>query len=373
MERTTVTLHAEPLHAEPLHAEPLRAEPSDARTARVAASHAQHHRVGPARPAAGYRRPLPLRLGLTLTVASVHEQAPGVRSLGLVAPDGAVLPDYVPGSHLLVECGSAVNAYSLTGSGLAPAEYALSVQRDDAGAGGSAFLHRIRPGDRLRVSRPRNGFAPRTTATHHLLIAGGIGVTPVLSHLRAAAAWGRETTTIYAHRPGVAPHLAELQALCGDRLVECTGGRAPLQALLGEVLGRQPMGTHLYACGGSGVIDAVLAAARGLHWPEERVHVETFDTAALDPGEPFTVELQRSHRVLAVPPGVSLLEALEDEGVPVPNMCRQGVCGECRIPVTTGTVLHRDTYLSAEDRAANTSMMACVSRAGTDERLGVDL
>jgi dimethylamine monooxygenase subunit B len=368
MERTTVTLHAETLHPETLHA-----ETSPERTASVEASHAQHHRAGPARAAAGYRRPLPLRQGLTLTVASVHEQAPGVRSIALVASDGAALPDYVPGSHLLVECGSAVNAYSLTGSGLAPAEYALSVQHDDAGSGGSAVLHRVQAGDRLRVSRPRNGFAPRTTATRHLLIAGGIGVTPVLSHLRAAAEWGRETTTIYAYRPGVAPHLAELRALCGDRLVECTGGRSALRALLGEVLGRQPMGTHLYACGGSGVIDAVLAAARGLHWPEERLHVETFDTAALDPGDPFTVELQRSGRVLEVPSGLSLLEALEDEGVPVPNMCRQGVCGECRIPVTAGTVLHRDTYLSAEDKAANTSMMACVSRAGTDERLGVDL
>lgn len=318
-----------------------------------------------------YRRPLPLRQGLSLVVREVREEAPGVRSVHLTAEDGRGLPEFVPGSHLLVECGTTINAYSLTGSGAAPAEYSISVLRQDDGAGGSLFVHGLRPGDRIQTSRPRNGFAPRATATHHLLIAGGIGVTPVLSHVRAAVRWGHSFTVLYTFRDSTAPHLQELQDLCGDRLLECPGRDAFTQRLA-AALAHQRMGTHLYVCGGNALIQSVITTARELGWPEERLHYEIFDAEALDPGEPFVVELRRTGREVPVPSGVSMLEALEDEGLPVPNMCRQGVCGECRLTVTSGAPLHRDSYLSAEDKKTNDTTMPCVSRAIGD-RLGVDL
>lgn len=318
-----------------------------------------------------YRRPLPLRQGLALVVRAVQDEAPGVRSVSLTAEDGTALPEFVPGSHLLVECGTKINAYSLTGSGIAPAEYSISVQRQDGGSGGSWFVHQLQPGDRIQTSRPRNGFPPRATATHHLLIAGGIGVTPVLSHVKAAEQWDHAFTVLYTFRDRTAPHLQELQDLCGDRLLERPGREAFAQEL-SRLLGGQRMGTHLYVCGGNALIRSVLTTARELGWPEERLHYEIFDAEALDPGEPFVVDLERTGREVLVPSGVSMLEALEDRGVMVPNMCRQGVCGECKISVTSGTPLHRDSYLSAEDKKTNDTTMPCVSRAVGD-RLGVNL
>lgn len=319
----------------------------------------------------GFRRPLPLRQGFSLVVQTVRDEAPGVRSLILAPDSGARLPEFVPGSHLLVECGTKVNAYSLTGSGTVPSEYTVSVLLHNNGGGGSRFIHALRPGDRVQVSRPRNGFSPRPAATRHLLIAGGIGVTPVLSHVRAAEMWGQPYSVLYTYRPGTAPHLQELRELCGGRLIECAN-REAFRRRLFTALAFQPIGTHLYVCGGAGLVQAVVGAARSLGWPEERLHREVFDHTALDPGRAFTAQLERSGRDVPVPAGISLLEALEDEGFRVPNLCRQGVCGECRLPVTSGLPLHRDSFLPAEARSSNNVLMPCVSRAAGD-RLGVDL
>ncbi|WP_318241823.1 PDR/VanB family oxidoreductase [Arthrobacter pullicola] len=321
--------------------------------------------------AAGYRRPLPLRQGFTLVVQSTRDEAPGVRSLALASPDGSPLPEFVPGSHLLVECGNKVNAYSLTASGTVPSAYTITVLLQDDGGGGSRFLHGLHPGDRVRVSRPRNGFSPQATATRHLLIAGGIGVTPVLSHARAAAMWRQPFSVLYGYRHRIAPHVQELRELCGGRLIECPD-RPVFVRQLSAALTHQPLGTHLYVCGGTSFVESVIGAARGFGWPEERLHREVFDNAVLEPGQPFTVHLERSGRTVPVPAGMSLLEALEDEGLEIPNLCRQGVCGECRLTVTSGVPLHRDSYLPAAARSSNSVIMPCVSRAA-GERIGVDL
>ena len=319
----------------------------------------------------GLRRPLPLRQGFSLVVRAIRDEAPGVRSLVLAPDSRARLPEFVPGSHLLVECGIRTNAYSLTGPGTAPNDYTISVLLDNNGGGGSRFIHGLRPGGLLRVSRPRNGFSPRPAATRHFLIAGGIGVTPILSHVRAAEMWGQPYSVLYAYRPGIAPHLQELREPCGGRLIECPN-REVFRRRLSKALASQPMGTHLYVCGGAGLVESVIGAARCLGWPEERLHREVFDHTALDPGRAFTAHLERSGRDVPVPAGISLLEALEDEGFQLPNLCRQGVCGECRLPVTSGLPLHRDSCLPTEDRSSNTVLLPCVSRAAGD-RLGVDL
>ncbi|REE04175.1 PDR/VanB family oxidoreductase [Citricoccus muralis] len=313
-----------------------------------------------------YRRPLPLRRGLELVVREVRTESLGVCSVVLERESRGPLPEYVPGSHVLVECaaptGTTVNAYSLTGSGNSPVDYAISVQFRAGGTGGSAFIHGLVPGDRVQVSLPRNGFAPTATATHHVLVAGGIGITPVLSHAEAAVRWGRPFTVLFGYRDGSAPHLERMRRLCGERLVECVG-REALARQLTESLRRQPMGTHLYVCGSGSLTDATLQTARDFGWPEGRLHHEVFDTVALDPGEPFTVRLARSGGELPVPSGVSLLEALEVEGIGVPNLCRQGVCGECRLSVTAGTPVHRDSFLSPAEKSSNTCLMPCVSRS----------
>jgi dimethylamine monooxygenase subunit B len=309
--------------------------------------------------------------GLALEVAAVADAAPGIRTVALRRPGGGLLPGYPPGSHVVVECGDRRNAYSLTGDGSPAEEYRISVLLCPDGDGGSAFVHRLAVGDAVRTSRPRSAFAPVSTARSALLVAGGIGVTPMLSHARAAARWGRPFELLYGHRPGAGAHLAELREVCGERLAAYDDTPRMLDAVAAALADR-PMGTHVYVCGPAPLIAHVEDTAAALGWPADRVHAERFSAADLDPGEPFTAHLARSGRAVAVPAGVSLLGALEDAGVAVPNLCRQGVCGECRLPVRGGRPLHRDLYLSDDERAAGDAVMACVSRCADDD-LELDL
>lgn len=309
--------------------------------------------------------------GLQLEVTSVSPQTDSIVSITLADPSGARLPSYVPGSHLVVQYGSGVNAYSLTGSGNGPSEYTISVLRVEDGAGGSVAMHQLAAGDLVYVSRPRSAFAPASTATHHLLIAAGIGITPVLSHARSAADRGTTSSLIYVYRPGAGAHVDEARELLGPALTECSN-RASFQKVLAEQLTTQGLGTHLYVCGPTDFMDAVLDQARQLGWSPARLHSEAFGAAELDDGEPFTVNLVRSGVTLDVPSGVSLLETLERAGKTIPNMCRKGICGECVLPVLRGTPQHRDLYLTEQEKSENTSMMCCVSRS-EDPELELDL
>jgi len=300
---------------------------------------------------------------LELRVAAVDQAAPGIRSLRLTAPDGGPLPSFVPGSHLVLELAERANAYSLTSDGVAPDAYEISVLHVPDGQGGSAQVHELRVGDAVTAHRPRSAFPPAARAGKQLLVAGGIGVTPIVSHLRAARTWGREAQVLYAFREGYGAHVDDVLDLAGDAAELLTSGREAFLQRLEKVLGDQPLGTHLYVCGPATMIEATLDLAGELGWPGSRVHAERFGTAALDPGDPFTVDLTGTGTRLEVPSGTSLLEALEEVGLEVPNLCRQGVCGECRIPLAAGAPLHRDLYLSDEEKAAGDALMACVSRA----------
>jgi ferredoxin-NADP reductase len=306
------------------------------------------------------------RLRLRVATAQTHN---GVRSLRLTATDGRPLPSFTPGSHIVIEAGGRRNAYSLTGEFLQPTAYRISVRYEPDGHGGSRWLHeRLAPGDELIVARPRSAFAPVATARHHVLIAGGIGVTPILSHVRAALLYDRSFEVIH----GGTAHRRELAELCGASRLRGALGRGQVIETVRERLSDQPLGTVVYVCGPPGLIDAVTLLAAELGWPPERVQVERFSAATPAPGAPFTVALARSGYRVAVACDVTLLDALESAGVPVANMCRQGVCGECRVRVLAGTPEHRDLYLSDEERAAGDSIMCCVSRAHEDH-LELDL
>lgn len=284
---------------------------------------------------------------MRLVVAHTADPAPGVRELTLVAADGSRPQAAPPGGHVVVHCGERRNAYSLVGTD----PYVVAVR---AQGEGSAWMHRLRPGDPVEVDGPRSTFAPVRTARRHLLVAGGIGVTPLLAHAREAVRWGQDVRMVYVHRGGA--YAADLRALLGDRLRE--PGRADLERAC--ALTAQPLGTHLYVCGPTGLMDRVVAAAGAAGWPRERVHLERFAPAEPDPGTPFTARL-RGGREVAVPAGTTLLDALAAAGVAVPSQCRQGVCGECRLPVRAGVPRHRDEYLADDERAC--AIMPCVSRA----------
>lgn len=298
--------------------------------------------------------------GLTLEVVGIDDGVPGIRSLRLARPDHGPLPSFTAGSHLVIEYEGGANAYSLTGETSTPRDYVVSVLECVDGRGGSRWIHGLSLGDTVSVRAPRSAFAPVLRARRHLLIAAGIGITPMVSHLRSAKRWGRDARLLYIHRDGRGAYVDEIKALTDHAHVFTD--RAPFLAELAAALGDSPFGTHAYICGPGTFIDDVMALATGLGWPASRIHVEHFG-GELAPGEPFEVALAGSGESFVVESGVSLLEALEAHGHPLPNMCRQGVCGECRVPVSSGVVIHRDLYLGQAERDAGDAMMACVSRA----------
>lgn len=300
---------------------------------------------------------------LDLVVRAIDDGIPGVRTVTLARPDGAALPSFTPGSHLVIQCGAdgPANAYSLTSDSVAPHEYVVSVLECPAGAGGSRWIHHeLAVGDSVVTRPPRSAFAPVLRARRHLLIAAGIGITPMISHLRSAQRWGREVQVLYLHRDGRGAYVDEVKALTDEAQIHTE--RASFLADLTPALASQPFGSHVYVCGPGPFMDDVVSMASTLGWPPSRIHLERFGIDALDPGEPFEVVL--TNETFVVESGVSLLEALEARGYDIPNLCRQGVCGECRVPVSSGEILHRDLYLTDADKAACDSMMSCVSRAG---------
>ncbi|VEG56742.1 ferredoxin [Mycolicibacterium aurum] len=303
---------------------------------------------------------------LKLTVADIDDTVEGIRTLTLTHVDDTPLPSFTPGSHLVVECGGTANAYSLTGDAIAPAAYVISVLRrtgDAVGApSGSRWIHdELAVGDTVVARAPRSAFAPILRARRHLLVAAGIGITPMVSHLRSARLWGRDARLLYIHRQGRDAYVDTVRGLTDHASIHTR--RADFASELSSTLADQPFGTHLYICGPEAFIEFVAATATVLGWPGSRIHVEHFGSDALDPGEPFSVQVSSTGECFTVDSGVSLLEALESRGVAVPNLCRRGVCGECRIPVSAGTITHRDLYLSDDEKSAGDALMACVSRA----------
>ncbi len=319
---------------------------------------------------------------LNLRVAGVATPCPGVRSVTLVG-DGP-LPPFPPGAHLGVQWRPGrVVPYSLTASpgsptrapgprrppGLEPDAYRLSVALRPDGAGGSRFMHGLAPGDRVRTTAPRSSFPPVGTAAHHVLVAGGIGVTPVLAHAAWHAFWGNSFEVLLVARPGLAPHAEDLRRVAGERLT-IASGRVGLQPALRRALTGAPFNSHVYTCGPPGLMAEVAATARREHWVDARIHTEPFSHAP-QPGEPFTAVLRRSGREVEVGAAESLLDALHRVGVSAPHLCRQGVCGECVTGVLAGRVDHRDSVLSDAERSDRIAV--CVSRAGAGEALELDL
>lgn len=291
------------------------------------------------------------------------DHADRVAELHLVPEDGSTLEPYIPGSHLAVRCGTKVNAYSLLDDGHRPTRYRIAARRSLTAdpTSGSRWLHdNAFPGVVLETAAPRSAFAPVASARGHLLLAAGIGITPILSHLSSARRWSRSTSTLVGLS---APSglVDELVAMSPGP-VDVARGRDEIARAVGDLMGAQPVGTQIYACGPAGFLDLVRTVAAELTLVPGRLHIEVFDAPALDAGDPFTVSLAPDGPPIAVPSGTSLLHTLDRQGVRVDRMCERGVCGRCEIGVTSGTVVHRDVVLGPPEHAAGTRMMPCVSR-----------
>jgi cytochrome P450/ferredoxin-NADP reductase len=310
-------------------------------------------------------------------VARVREIANGVKLFRLVHPAGGLLTRFTPGSHIVVHMrdGGAVyrNAYSLLnaqyGNGFS---YFIAVAKDPNGRGGSRYLHeKVTEGMELSVSVPANHFPPAPSATKHLLVAGGIGITPLAAIRDDLRSRGERVELHYTFRSVACAAFAEDFELGGDpnvRLYDNSAGRLlDVDALLRS----QPEGTHVYVCGPEGLMNAVIQAAARAGWPVDSVHFERFGAPRPAGAASFEVECLRSHKSISVGGGETLLEALEHAGLTVPFACRAGSCGACELGVVEGQVEHHDSVLTAAERADGKKILPCVSRGKT--RLVLDV
>ncbi len=314
-----------------------------------------------------YRPPV-----LELRIEAIRREAEGIHSVELAAVDGSDLPPFGAGAHVdLLLTPELTRSYSLTNDPAERHRYVVAVNKDPDGRGGSAYVHeQLRVGDRLQVSPPRNNFPLDESAGHSVLIAGGIGITPLRAMIARLDRLGRSWELHYAarNRKSLA-FVRDFEQLEQERpgrirvhLSDSPGGRLDLD----EVVASAPGGTHFYCCGPERMVEAFLSAAADR--PPGSVHAELFHGAgapATDGG--FTVTLQRSKTSLDVKRGDTVLDTLLAAGVEIPFSCKEGVCGSCRVKVIRGVPDHRDLVMTAEEQARNDRMYVCCSGARSSE------
>jgi vanillate O-demethylase ferredoxin subunit len=323
-----------------------------------------------------------------VTVARVAAVTPRIRMVELVAAGGEGLssqdlphqdlPPFAVGAHIDLTLGNGEQrSYSLLNDPRERHRYVLAVLRETNGRGGSAYVHeQLREGDRLVCSSPANNFPLNEAGERHILIAGGIGITPMMAMARHLVVTSAEFTLHYCARSrDEAAFVDELTALLGARLiVHYDGGDISRGLDVAALLAQRPSAAHVYVCGPAGLIRAVREAARG--WPKGTVHYELFhgseaDIALRSTDQPFEIVLHRTGRTLAVPADKSILEVLKGAGVKVKTLCREGVCGTCRVGLLGGKADHRDEVLT--DAEHERAIQVCVSRAAPGETLVLDI
>lgn len=316
---------------------------------------------------------------LSVRVAAKKAEAQDICSFELVEVSGRGLPAFSAGSHVDIHLGDGLTRqYSLCNDPAESHRYLIAVLRDPATRGGSLAMHdRVQVGDLLQISAPKNHFALAHDAQRHLLLAGGIGVTPILCMAERLAATGAEfemhyctrslERTAFAGRIAAAPFAPRVQLHFDD-------GPAGQRFDIAARLATPEPGTHLYVCGPKGFMDAVLASARQQGWPESQLHWEFFaaEVASKATDESFEVQVASSGRVVVVPKSQTVVQALAAAGIEVPTSCEQGVCGTCITRVIEGIPDHKDLYFTPEEQAANDQFTPCCSRAKS-ARLVLDL
>ncbi|MGR7996191.1 PDR/VanB family oxidoreductase [Xanthobacter sp. ZOL 2024] len=312
---------------------------------------------------------------IPVRVREITALAPTLKRFAFEPAHGGAFPTAPAGGHVMLTLrdGARVmkNAYSLVSPPGARGRYEIIVRKVAQSRGGSAFLHaHVAAGDVLEMAPPVSLFPLAATARKHVLIAGGIGITPMLSFLAELQARGARFELHHLSSPEEVPVFERLlapYAVDADIRVH-GGGRAAFD--LAGLLSRQPLGSHVYTCGPHSLMDAVGTTALALGWPRGSVHKESFGAAA--GGLPFKAVLTRSGIEVTVGENQTLLEAIEAAGVAARCLCRGGACGECVTRVEEGEVDHRDDFLSDAEKASGALIMPCVSRA-RGPRLVLDL
>ncbi len=311
-----------------------------------------------------------------LIVESRAMQTPEIVQLTLRAADGRALPFWQPGAHVdLILGDDLVRQFSLCGDPADRERFTIAVLREDGGRGGSVAVHeQLAVGAEVLVRGPRNHFAFEV-APKYRFIAGGIGITAILPMVRAAAAAGAEWSLAYCGKAVERMAFAEQLALEFPERVRLYASTTTGRLRVAEELANPDGVTDLYCCGPEGLMRAVEEQVAAAGWPAGALHLERFVPRELGAPvwqEPFLVDLLLSGQTVEVMPGESVLDAVRETGAVVLSSCEEGTCGTCETPVLGGTIDHRDSLLTAEERAADDRMMVCVSRAAC-ERIVLEL
>lgn len=309
----------------------------------------------------------------------------GIREICLVSVTGQPLPGFTPGAHIKLATGVGSEpqwrAYSLIdldgeGSEQPQAAYRIAVQREEAGLGGSRWVHEhLKIGSRVQIQLPVNHF-PLELVDDVVLLGGGIGITPIISMASALQQAGRRFTFHYCARSAdQAVYLARLQARFAGHLHVHWDAESHTQLSLDALLDQCGASQPLYVCGPTGLIQALRGKAEAAGWAPQRLRFELFGAtpapaAPVPSDSAFEVEL-RDGRVLPVPAHQSLLQVLQAHGVDLLSDCHEGYCGLCSVEVLEGQIDHRDAYLSAAEQGRGRVMQSCVSRARGRLKLNV--
>ena len=313
-----------------------------------------------------------------LIVTSIENPAPRVRRVEFAAADGGALPAFTAGAHIDLVLGNGEErSYSLLNDQGETHRYVIAVLREAEGRGASALVHdALRVGDVVLSSAPLNHFALSEAGEFSLLIAGGIGITPLMSMAARLQALGKQYTLHYCARSREeAAFVGDLEKRHGEKLKLTFDGGDPARGLdVSAHVATRPAAGHVYVCGPSGLIRAVREAARD--WPKGTVHYELFkgseeDIAIRKDDRPFDIVLKKRGLTLNVSADKTILDVLKAEGIKIKTLCRDGVCGTCTVALLSGKADHRDDFLGEDER--ETAIQVCVSRAMPGETLVLDL
>ncbi|MBB3176002.1 PDR/VanB family oxidoreductase [Variovorax sp. Sphag1AA] len=307
---------------------------------------------------------------LEVRIARKDTEATDICTFELVQAEGHPLPAFSAGSHVDVHMpGGVTRQYSLCNDPRESHRYLIGVLRDPASRGGSKTMHdAMEEGALLRISAPKNHFPLAHGATRSLLIAGGIGVTPILCMAERLAMTGGAFEMHYCtrsrDRTAFVDRIAQ-SAFAAQVHFHFDDGDASQKFAIDPLLAKPQPGVHLYVCGPKGFMDWVLDAARAAGWPADQLHYEFFsaEVAKSDDDAAFEVKLASSGRVVKVEKDQTVVQALAAIGVEVQTSCEQGVCGTCLTRVLEGEPDHKDMYLTPEEQAANDQFTPCCSRS----------
>jgi ferredoxin-NADP reductase len=313
---------------------------------------------------------------LQVFVHTLRYEAEGIISIELRTPDQKDLPAFEAGSHIDLHLPNGmVRSYSLLNDSSEHHRYVLGVLKDAKSRGGSKAVHeQLRVGMRIEISQPRNNFALHENATHSVLVAGGIGVTPILCMARRLKSLGKSFEVLYFARSRQhAAFLDDVKAVAANVHLHFDNeqsGPPDLKALLAA---RNTANAHYYACGPAVMLDAFESHCQALGYAN--AHIERFAAvevaASTNAKQRYTVELKRSGKVIEITPDISLLAALQAANADIMTSCEEGICGSCETRVLEGIPDHRDSVLSPAEQATNQMMMVCVSGCQS-ERLVLD-